>query len=307
MNVAIIGGTGFVGSYLIDALVEEGMHPRVLVRPGSDTRLEQPEACTVVSGSLEDTGSIIRLLEGADAVIYNVGILREFPRRGITFKALQEIAPIHVIDAAVEIGVSRFLLMSANGVTAEGTPYQRSKFAADEYLMRSGLEWSIFRPSVVFGDPRGRMEFASQLCEEIVSPLLPAPLFFDGIDPRSAGRFELSPVHVTDVARAFVHQLAAPSDQNRIFYLGGEDMLSWREIISTIAASVGKIKSMLPVPAISVQLAASLLDRFEDFPVTRDQLTMLLQGNTCSPDDLKSMGITPRRFEPGELGYLGNR
>jgi len=63
---------------------------------------------------------------------------------------------------------------------------------------------------------------------------------------------------------------------------------------------------MLPVPVLGVQLAASLLDRFEDFPVTRDQLTMLLQGNTCSPDDLKSMGIIPRRFEPAELDYLIN-
>jgi len=221
MNVAIIGGTGFVGSYLVDALVEEDIQPRVLVRPGSQAKLVQPEACTMVSGDLDNRRSIIKLLEGVDAVIYNVGVLREFPRRGITFKALQEIAPIQVIDTAVEVGVPRFLLMSANGATPEGTPYQRAKFAADEYLMKSGLEWSIFRPSVVFGDPRGRMEFASQLYNDIVCSPLPAPLFFNGIDPRHAGQFQLSPVHVKDVAKAFVHQLTTSSDSSRVYHLGG--------------------------------------------------------------------------------------
>jgi NADH dehydrogenase len=307
MNVAIIGGTGFVGSYLIDALVEGGIHPRVLVRPGSEAKLPQPETCTVVSGDLDNKKSIINLLDGVDAVIYNVGILREFPRRGVTFKALQETAPKQVIDTAVEMGVSRFLLMSANGVIPEGTPYQRAKFAADEYLMKSGLEWSIFRPSVIFGNPRGRMEFASQLCDDIVRVPLPAPLFFDGIDPRKAGQFKLSPVHVTDVAKAFVNQLAAATHTNRVLYLGGEQALSWQEIINIIAESIGKTKLMIPVPVMGVRMAAAMLDRFEEFPVTRDQLTMLLQGNTCSPDGLKSMGIIPRRFEPVELNYLIDR
>ncbi|MCW8964280.1 MAG: NAD(P)H-binding protein [Gammaproteobacteria bacterium] len=304
MEVAIIGGTGFVGSYLVDTLVAAGLRPRVMVRPGSEARLVRSESCTVVNGDLGDVKSIIELLKGADAVIYNVGILREFPGRGITFKALQEIAPKRVIDAAIEGGVQRFLLMSANGVIPEGTPYQRSKYAADEYLMRSSLEWSIFRPSVIFGDPRGRMEFSSQLCQEIVRSPLPAPMFFQGIDPRSAGQFKLSPVHVTDVAKAFLYQLNASSETNRIFHLGGEDVLSWRKIIKTIATSIDKAKLMMPVPVMSIQLAALLLDRFEDFPVTRDQLTMLLQGNICSPADLKSMEITPRRFDPNELGYL---
>ena len=304
MEVAIIGGTGFVGSYLIDALLSAGLHPRVLLRPGSERKLVQPDSCTVVSGDISNENAITQLLKGADAVIYNVGILREFPRRGITFEKLQEAAPKRVIDVAVEVGVPRFLLMSANGVTLEGTPYQRSKYVADEYLMKSGLEWSIFRPSVVFGDPRGRMEFASQLCQEIVRSPLPAPLFYKGINPFSAGQFRLSPVHVTDVAKAFLHQLGSSSGSNRIFHLGGEDALSWREIINIIATSIGKTKSMMPVPAIGIQMAATLLDRFEDFPVTRDQLSMLLQGNICSPDDLKTMGIAPKRFDSGELQYL---
>lgn len=304
MKVAIIGGTGFVGSYLIDAMLSAGLHPVVLVRPGSEHKLLQPEQCTLVRGDLHNDSAISELLQAVDAVIYNVGILREFPARSITFEALQSYAPRRVIDAAEQVGVKRFLLMSANGVNPDGTAYQRTKFAADQHLMKSSMEWSIFRPSVIFGDPRGRMEFASQLYDEIIRPPLPAPLFFDGIDPRKAGKFELSPVHVSDVASAFVHQLVSPGEINRIFHIGGPQRVSWQQILKTIAESVGQHKLMLPVPVLGVKLAASLLDRFEDFPVTRDQLTMLLQGNVCGPEDLQSMDIEPRTFSASELQYL---
>ena len=121
-----------------------------------------------------------------------------------------------------------------------------------------------------------------------------------------AGCFELSPVHVEDVARAFVNQLVSPAETNRIFHLGGSAILSWKEILTTIAAAIGRRKLMLPVPVQGVKIVAGLLDQFEQFPVTRDQLNMLMEGNICSVEDLKGMGITPRRFEVGELAYIAN-
>ncbi len=304
MKVAIVGGTGFVGSYLVDAIIEAGHHPVVMVRSGSESKLRQPNLCTTVTGELGNIAAIEQLVKDADAVIYNVGILREFPSRGITFEGLQYAAAKRVIDAAAAANVKKFLLMSANGVSAKGTAYQESKYAAEQHLMTTDMNWSIFRPSVIYGDPRGRMEFASQLHDEVIRLPLPAPLFFDGIDPRKAGKFKLSPVHVEDVARAFVHQLVSEEQSRRIFHLGGPDNMTWQSILQTIAQAVDVKKLMLPVPVLGVRLAASVLDRYEEFPVTRDQLTMLLQGNTCSADDLMSMGIKPRRFVAPELGYL---
>ena len=306
MKVALVGGTGFIGSYLIDALLRDGLHPVVLVRPGSESKLRHADHCGQVVGDLADEEAISQLVKDADAVIYNVGILREFPARGITFNELQYRAVKRVVDAARQARVSRFLLMSANGVGPSGTAYQRSKHAAEEYLRKSGMNFSIFRPSVVFGDPRGRMEFATQLCRDIVLPPFPAPLFFAGFDPRLAGQFALSPVHVEDVARAFVNQLVSPGEQNRVFHLGGPQALTWKEIIQTIARSVDRNKLALPVPVHGVKLVARMLDRFEQFPVTRDQLTMLLQGNTCGADDLRNMGIKPKPFGQDELAYLKN-
>lgn len=304
MRVALIGGTGFVGSYLVDQLVQSGFQPVVLVRPGSEARLRHADACERVGGDLSDSGALDRLLQGADAVVYNVGILREDPRRGITFDELQRAAPERVMQAAKRAGVRRFLLMSANGVQADSTPYQSSKLAAERALWESGLDGTVFRPSVIFGDPRGRDEFASALARDIIAAPLPAPLFFDGLNVRGAGGFQLSPVHVEDVAAAFVKALNEPDTIGQIQELGGPESLSWREILGRIAAATGRRKLMLPAPAIGIAAAAALLDRFDFFPITRDQLRMLLQGNTCGDAALRRLGIEPKPFDGAHLTYL---
>jgi len=304
MKVAIVGGTGFVGSHVVDALVEAEHTPRLLVRPGHESRVRHPEHVELASGDVADGDALASLLQGADAVIYLIGILRELPLRGITFEALQQEGAMRVIDAARAVGVGRFLLMSANGVRTDGTPYQRTKALAEEYLAESGLDWTVFRPSVIFGPPRGRMEFATQLCRDLIGAPLPGPLFFPGMRLDKAGTFELSPVHVQDVATAFRAALESPETIGRILHLGGPEALTWRAILDRLAHAVHRRKLLLPVPALGVQAAAALLDRFEQFPITRDQIRMLLEGNTCPPDDLLSLGITPRPFDDAHLDYL---
>ncbi len=163
MRVALIGGTGFVGRYLVDALRASGRELSLLVRPGSEAKLMSPGDCSIVNGDLGSRDAIARTLDGCDAVVYNVGILREFPRRGITFEALQYDGLVQVVNAARKCQLSRLLLMSANGVFANGTPYQQSKYRADQFARNSGLDVTVFRPSVIFGDPRGAMEFTTQL------------------------------------------------------------------------------------------------------------------------------------------------
>jgi NADH dehydrogenase len=306
MRIAIFGGTGFVGSYLVDTLIENGMHPVLLVRPGHEHRVRQAKLCTVVNGTVDDDAAVDTILGQVDAVIYNIGILREFPSRGITFRRLQQDAACRIIDQAAAHGVQRFLLMSANGVEAELTSYQTTKREAERHLMASGLDWTIFRPSVIFGDPRERSEFASQLHDDVISSPLPAPLFYRGIMPIAAGEFELSPVHVHDVAQAFTTALLWPTTIGQILDLGGPEDLTWREILTRIAAAVGRQKLMLPVPAFGISAAAALLERFESFPVTRDQLNMLLQGNTCSSAALSRLGITTIGFCAESLQYLNN-
>jgi NADH dehydrogenase len=306
MRIALFGGTGFVGSYLVDALVAHDMQPVLLVRPGHESRVRHADRCEIVNGDVSDEAAIGAALEHADAAIYNIGILREFPSRGVTFRALQLDAARRVIDTAAGLGVRRLLLMSANGVDQEQTAYQATKRAAERHLAASGLDWTMFRPSVIFGDPRGRSEFATQLYQDVIAPPLPAPLFYPGLWPTAAGEFELSPVHVTDVAEAFVKALLWPTTIGQTLELGGPDTLSWRQILQTIADATGRRKLMLPVPAAGVSTAAALFDRFERFPVTRDQLQMLLSGNACSSAALARLGIEPTAFDKASLAYLNH-
>ncbi len=306
MKVAVIGGSGFVGLHLVRRLIADGHVPRLLVRPGSDGKVEYREICEIVHGEVGNRAGLAQCLDGCDAVIYLIGILREFPAQGITFEALQYQGVVDTIAAAQKTGVERFLLMSANGIRADGTAYQRTKYHAEQALKSSGLRWTIFRPSVIFGDPQGRMEFCSQLKKDIIDSPMPAPLFFKGLLPAGAGGFELAPVNVGDVADAFVLALTEARTESQTYSLCGPQRYSWKAILTTIAAASGKSKPMIPAPALAIQLLASVFDRYAWFPISRDQIQMLMEGNVCHENDsFARLGLVPKPFGIDQLGYLG--
>ena len=195
--------------------------------------------------------------------------------------------------------------MSANGIDSAQTPYQTTKLKAEAMIRDSGLDYTIFRPSVIFGDPRGTMEFATQLYRDMVRAPLPAVGFHTGLSP-AHGELLMSPVHVCDVADAFVNALSDESTVGKSFVLGGPEVVSWPQMLQRIAEAVGKKKLILPMPIGFMKFGATLLDWLPFFPVTKDQLTMLADGNTAEPDDLVSLiGREPMEFSPENLGYLG--
>ena len=304
VRVAVIGASGFVGRYVVDALLAAGHRPTLLVRSDSRNKLQPAGECRIVEGEPTSPRAVEDTIRDCDAVIFLVGILREFPGRGITFEALQYEAAALAVDTAARLDVRRFLLMSANGVHRPGTPYQETKLRAEEHARASGLAVTVFRPSVIFGDPRGATEIATQLYRDMVAPPLPAISFHTGLRPAS-GQVRMSPVHVADVADAFVRALGDASTIGRTFVLGGPEDLTWAEMLRRVAAAAGKSKVILPMPIALMRIAATLFDRLPFFPVTRDQLTMLAEGNSAAADDLRELlGRKPRGFTPVELGYL---
>jgi uncharacterized protein YbjT (DUF2867 family) len=306
MKVAVIGATGFVGGYLVEALLDAGHRPSVLVREGSEAKLRRPSECRVTHGDLSSDTAIAAVLEGCDAVIYNVGLLREFPSKGITFEDMHYAAAVRVIDAAGSAGIARFLLMSANGVKRPGTPYQETKCRAEEYLQQSGLDFTIFRPSVIFGDPHGTMEIATQLYRDMIRVPIPAVRFHTGLNPLRDDVM-MSPVHARDVADAFVNSLGDAATSGQTYDLGGPEALSWGQMLERIAAAAGKRKIILPMPIAAMKLGATLFDWLPFFPATRDQLTMLAEGNTASPKALESLiQRLPEPFSPANLSYLSS-
>ena len=305
MKVALFGGTGFVGTYITEELLNNNHDPVLLVRPGSENKVYLPEKCHVNIGDITDFESIEQTINNTDAVIYNIGIIRQFPKKGITFEAMNFEGARHCMEAAERLGVKRFILMSANGVKYNGTLYQSTKFLAEQYLKNTELEWTIFRPSLIFGDPKGKQEFCSQLRDDMLSLPLPAPLFFEGLIPWTAGQFAMSPIHIRDVAVFFVKALNIGKTIGEIYELGGPKSYTWIELIDLIAAASGKKKWKIPAPVTPIKLAASIFERFPFFPITKDQLTMLLEGNTCdSTNSFKLFEVDPISFSTENLEYL---
>ena len=298
MKVAIVGGTGFVGGYLVEALVKAGHDVACLVRPGSENKLRGGPSITQVRGELGSGKALKNLVHGCGAVIYNVGLLREFPRRGITFEQAQYQGVVDTVSAMQEAGVRRLLLMSAIGVKHPGTKYQSTKYRAEQHALGSDLDVTVLRPSVIFGDPRGTMEFATQLYRDMVRPPFPA-VSFPGV--------EMSPVFIGDVADAFVAALENEATRGKTIELAGPDVLSWDQIVRRIAAAVGRKKLVLTMPLWVMRTGATLLDWLPFYPVTRDQLTMLEEGNTASPEALQSLIARPPKAMTAEaLAYLGS-
>jgi NADH dehydrogenase len=166
------------------------------------------------------------------------------------------------------------------------------------------MDFTIFRPSVIFGDPQGKMEIATQLYQDMISPPVPAVGFCNGLDPQK-GPIMMSPVHVTAVAQAFAAAIEDPATIGRTYTLGGPEALSWSEMLQRVASAAGRDKWIMPMPIGLMKMAAALLDWLPVFPVTGDQLTMLSEGNTAPPTDLETLtGSAGQAFVPENLAYL---
>jgi NADH dehydrogenase len=138
----------------------------------------------------------------------------------------------------------------------------------------------------------------------MIAPAAPAVGFFTGWHP-ARGKILMTPVHVEDVALAFIRALEDPATVGRTYELGGPERLDWSEMLRRVASAVGRDKWIMPMPVGVMKLAATLFDWLPFFPVTRDQLTMLAEGNTADPADLESLiGKPPVAFTLENLAYL---
>ena len=316
MKVALIGGTGFVGSYLIDELIKNEHTPRLLVRKNSDYKVMQSDKCEIITGDIDNDNALKDTLEGCDAVIYLIALIREFPKKGLTNEKLQFRGSEKVAKIAEELKVNRFLLMSALGANPNpnGSKYMQAKHLSEQAIKNTKLSWTIMRPSSLFGDPRGgdRPEFCMMLDKLMLNLVpypkflpFPAPSFFTGASPLNSGQYALSMVHVKDVASIFVKALSDEKTIGQTIEIGGKKEVTWNEIIKSIASVTGQKVFMLPAPFFVIFSVAGLLDRFEWFPAGQDQLKDLIKGSVCNSDELfKKYEIEPIPFNTENLSYL---
>lgn len=279
MRVFITGGTGYVGQAVVAATLQAGHQPIVLQRPGTYRSLNMPGA-ELVEGDVLEPRSFEKGLAGSDAIIHLVGIIREVPRQNITMQRLHVEATRSILGAAKRAEVARFIHMSALGSRTNAvSSYHRTKWAAEELVRESGLNFTIFRPSVIFGKGGPGPEFVGQLRDLArKAPLI--PIIGDGRSP-------LQPVSIETVAKAMVASLTAPLAHNKVYEAGGPEVITYEEIMRRICQALNKPFRPIHIPLALMGALLPILQHLPGFPLTMDQFIMLKEGNVCrDPESL---------------------
>ncbi len=300
-RVFLTGSSGFVGSAVLSELLARGFLVNALshrMPPAkSDDRLQ------IVPGDILQPQSLDQGMRGCAAVIHLVGIIREKPRQNITFETIHDQGARNLVQSALRSGIRRFVHMSALGTRPNAlSRYHLSKYAAEQTLRHSGLDWTIFRPSLIHGPGGEMMRMEAMWARKQAPP----PLFFSPFMPYFAGKNtgRIQPVLVTDVARAFVDALHKPSTIGQVYELGGPDQFTWPQFHRICAnLIVGKKRLTVGIPiSVANLLCAAGIAGLLGF--NRDQVIMSQEDNTCDLTTFtRDFGWQPSAFEPALRSY----
>jgi len=276
--ILVTGGTGFVGGRLVARLLQEGEQVRVLAR----SRVEV-SSIELITGDVRDLAAVVRAARGCDAVIHLVGIIRE--RGNATFQRVHLQGTRTLVQACQETGVRRLLHMSALGTRPGArSAYHRSKWEAEQLVRASEVSATIFRPSVIFGPEGGFISEIRRLLHQ--GPVI--PIIGDGAAL-------LQPVWVEDVVTCFLRALSRPETIGHTYELGGPETYGFEQLVDLIAEAENINKPKVHLPVMLMRLAAAILGRLAPrFPITADQLTMLLEDNVCDLSSMREVfGVEP--------------
>ncbi len=282
MKVLITGATGFVGTALRRRLKALGYDVRVFVRPRSVAKIDVTEGLEIVAGDVLDSHACLRVTDGVDAVVHLVGIRRENREVGTTYEALHTEATFNVADAARRQGVGRFIYLSGLGARENArSRYHLTKWESEGVVQRTGMRWTIFRPSVIFGPGDEFHPLVADLVQRRVVPIV------DG------GRSLLQPVSIENVVDALAASLSTPESQGQVYEMGGPDRVPFIDIVTRVARHLEVWPNYANVSSRLMKPMVKMLQRCRSFPLTYDELLMMLEDNVCDTGPVTAtFGIT---------------
>jgi NADH dehydrogenase len=308
--VTVIGGSGFLGRYIVQQLAEAGYRVRVVVRHPDTSLFLKPLGSLgqiqIIAGNIATGAGIAHAFAGASAGINLVGILDE--KSGQRFTDVQASGATKAARAAAASGIGHYVQMSAIGAdAASAIPYARSKGEGEAGVRAAIPSAVILRPSLVIGPE-------DQFLNRFAAMARMAPLL-----PVIAGDSRFQPIFVQDVAAATLAALTNPAAGGQIYELGGAEVLSFRDIMTMINTETRQNCRLIDVPAGVAQFLGKMGDVLPFMPMTSDQYAMLQNDNVADPalPGLAALGIVPtplaafvpamlERYRPGGRFHKGD-
>jgi NADH dehydrogenase len=295
-SVLVTGASGLVGTHACRELAARGWKIRALVRDAEKAAARLAGIpVSLITADIRDRDGLAWAMVGTTAVVHLAAIAIE--RRGQSYEEVNAAATARLVRAALETGVHRFVHMSQNGASSSSpSRFLRSKGLAEDRVRESALEWTVLRPSVIFGPED---EFVNVLARLVrLSPLVfPLP---------GGGRARFQPIAVGDVARAIGEALDRSMTIGGVYPLGGPAALTLRQMVERILVAMGERRLLVSVPVSALRpLVAAGAQLLPNPPVTPGLLDLLDVENTVTGNAITDIfGITPTPFAPEELHYL---
>lgn len=297
LRVAVLGGSGFIGRYIVKRLAARGAVIAVGCRDAERAKFLKPVGdvgqIAMLRIDLGDAEAVPAFLAGNRALVNCVGILRESGRR--TFELVHHTGPARLARFAREAGIERFVHVSAIGADSRSpSAYARTKAAGERAVLDAFPTATILRPSVVFG-PEDQF-FNRFAAMALISPALPL----------IGGETRFQPVYVDDVASAAVTCLEDPAAAGRTYELGGPKTYTMRALLELLLAEIRRRRPLVDLPFGIASVVARLLSVLPNPPLTADQVELLKSDNIVAPGalGLANLGVTPTAVEAVLPTYL---
>lgn len=294
--VVVTGAAGLVGTHVCRELSGRGWRVRAVVRDGEKaTRRIGHFPVEIVGADIRDEDAMRAALHGAGAIVHLAAIAVERP--GQRYLDVNAAAAIQLLELASVQQVERFIHMSQNGADSDSPfDFLRSKGLAEDAVRGSDRQWTVLRPSVIFGPQDAFVNVLARLVR--LSPVIyPLP---------GGGRARFQPVAVGDVARVIARALEMPQTVGQVYAIGGPAALTLRQMAERIFLAMDVERIVVPLPVPLLRPLISLLQRvLPNPPVTTSLLDLLAVDNTTPDNALQEVfDVEPTPFAPEEIKYL---